>query len=109
MFTKLKKKTKSLSHFIWLLLLIVITVSVTYFNETNKKSQYSNLKKTLSNLYFQKTVEKITSELLDRYNKYEFIVKDGDNYENIINKIEILKEEKIIFLETIKKIKILKY
>ena len=111
MFTKLKKKTKSLSHFIWLLLLIVITVSVTYFNETNKKSQYSNLKKTLSNLYFQKTVEKITSELLDRYNKYEFIVKDGDNYENIINKIEISKEEKIIFLETIKKnknIKILK-
>ena len=111
MFTKLKKKTKSLSHFIWLLLLIVITVSVTYFNETNKKSQYSNLKKTLSNLYFQKTVEKITSELLDRYKKYEFIVKDGDNYENIINKIEISKEEKIIFLETIKKnknIKILK-
>jgi len=47
-FTKIKKKTKPLSHFIWLFLLIIITSLVTYFYEQNKKSNYKNLKKTLN-------------------------------------------------------------
>ena len=111
MITKFKKKIKSLTHFIWLILLISIASIVTYFHESNKKSQYNNLKKTLNNIYFQKTITKITSELEDRYEEFEYIIKEGDNYESIINKIEIPKIEKKLFLETIKqnkKIKILR-
>ena len=44
MLAKTKKKIKSLSHFIWLILLIIITSFVTYFYEANKKTQYKNLK-----------------------------------------------------------------
>ena len=111
MITKFKKKIKSLTHFIWLILLVSIASIVTYFHESNKKSQYNNLKKTLNNIYFQKTITKITSELEDRYEEFEYIIKEGDNYESIINKIEIPKIEKKLFLETIKqnkKIKILR-
>ena len=111
MITKFKKKIKSLTHFIWLILLISIASIVTYFHESNKKSQYNNLKKTLNNIYFQKTITKITSELEDRYEEFEYIIKEGDNYESIINKIEIPKIEKKLFLETVKqnkKIKILR-
>ena len=87
MFTKFIKKTKSLSHFIWLVLLIIITSFVTYFYETNKKSQYESLKKTLDNVYFKKTFSKITSNLENRYLMLNYVVKEGDNYENIINKL----------------------
>ena len=94
---------KLLSHFIWLILLISITSFVTYFYENNKKSQYVNLKKTLNNLYFQKSIAKITSGLEDRFSEFEYIVKEGDSYESIINSLKIPRYEKQIFLETVKK------
>ena len=103
MIIKFKRKIKSISHFIWLILLIIITILVTYFYELNKDTQYKNIKKTLKNIYFQKTFAKITSELENRYTEFHYIVKEGDNYENIINKIEITKKEKKLFLETVKK------
>ena len=108
MLTKFKKKTKSLSYFIWLFLLIIITGFVTYFYESNKNSQHNNLKKTLNNFYFQKTLAKITSSLEDRYVEIEYTVKEGDNYESIINNFKLSKYEKKIFLSTIKKHKNIK-
>ena len=87
--TKFKRKIKSYSHFIWLILLIIITSFVTYFYENNKESQYLNLKKTLNNFYLQKTFAKITSKLENRYTEFHYIVKEGDHYESIINNIEI--------------------
>ena len=109
MLLKFKKKiTKSFSHFIWLILLISITVFVGYFYSNVKKSQYTSLKKTFSNVYFQKTFSKITSKLEDRYALIQYIVKDGDSYENIINNVEISKDEKRIFLKTIKQNKNIK-
>ena len=111
MLRKIKKKAKSLSNFIWLVMLIIITSFVTYFYENNKKTQHQNLIKTLNNIYFQKVFAKITSELEDRYLEVKYTVKEGDSFENIINTIEISKQEKKILLETIiknKKIKILR-
>ena len=111
MLTKTKRKIKSLSHFIWLTLLIIITSLVTYFYELNRDTQYKNIKKTLNNIYFQKTFAKISSKLENRYIEFEYIVKEGDNYESIINKIQIANKEKKLFLETVnknKKIKILR-
>ncbi len=111
MLRKLKKKVKSFSHFLWLFLLILVSILVTNFYENNKSLQYESLKKTLGNVYFQKSFSKITSKLEDRYTEIEYIVKEGDNYESIIEKIKISKKEKKKFLQTIKKnkeIKILK-
>ena len=108
MLIKYKRKIKSLSHFLWLILLIIITSFVTYFYELNRDTQYKNIKKTLNNIYFQKTFAKITSELENRYTEFQYIVKEGDNYESIINKIEITKKEKKLFLETVKKNKKIK-
>ena len=108
MLNKLKRKTKSFSQFIWLILLVITTFLVTYFYENKKNSQYENLKKTLENVYFQKVFAKITSSLEERYLEYEYIVKVGDNYEIIINSIAIPANEKKIFLETIKKNKKIK-
>ncbi len=103
MLTKIKRKIKSLSHILWLVLLIIIIVFVTIFQKTNKNSQYESLKKTLKNIYFQKTFTKITSGLENRYSEFEYLIKDGDNFESIINGIKISLNEKKLFLETVKK------
>ena len=102
MLIKNKRKIKSLSHFLWLILLIIITIFVTLFYENNKKSNYEKLKKTFDNFYFQKVLLKTTSGLENRYSEIEYIVKEGDNYESIINTIEISKNEKKLVLQTIK-------
>ena len=102
MLIKNKRKIKSLSHFLWLILLIITTISVNLFYENNKKSNYEKLKKTFDNFYFQKVLLKATSGLENRYSEIEYIVKEGDNYESIINTIEISKNEKKLVLQTIK-------
>ncbi len=103
MLAKFKRKIKSLSHILWLILLIIIAIFVTHFQQTNKNSQYENFKKTLNNVYLKKTFAKITSELENRYTEFEYIVKDGDNYESIIYGMELPQNEKKLFLETVKK------
>ena len=108
MLIKLKKKIRSLTHLIWLCLLITITIFVTYFYESYKKSQYDYLKKTLNNVFLLKTFTKITSELEDRFIELDYTVKAGDTYESIINGINISKNEKKLFLQTIKKNQIVK-
>ena len=108
MLRKFKKKIKSLTHFAWLILLIIIIILVTNLQHTNKISQYGSLKKTLKNVYFQKVFKKITSELENRYVKFEYTVKEGDNYESIIYGIKIPQNEKKLFLETVKKNKKIK-
>ena len=52
-----------------LLLLFLITSFVTYFYETNKDSQYKNLKKTLDNVYFKKTLKHLVENLDPKYKK----------------------------------------
>ena len=94
MLIKFKKKTKSLSHFIFLVLLVLIATFVTYFYNNNKKLQNESFKKTLSNVYLQKTFAKITSELQNRYTEIDYKIEEGDNFEIIINKLKLSKKEK---------------
>ena len=107
MLKKLKKKIKFISHFIWLILLSFITVLVTYIYESNKNSQKENLNKTLNNIYFQKVFSKITSELENRFVEIDYTVKSGDTFESIINSINLSNNEKKLFLQAIKKNKLI--
>ena len=99
------------SYFFWLLILIFLTVFITYFYNLNKKNQVNYLSKALKNIYLNKSIKKITSELKPRYINIEYNVKQGDTYESIISKLNIPKIEKTKFLNTVtknKKVKILK-
>ena len=91
------------SYFIWLLILIFFTISVTYFYDINKKNQIKSLNKALKNIYLANSIKKITSELKPRYINIEYNVKQGDTYESIIKDLNIPNIEKKIFLKTVAK------
>ena len=91
------------SYFFWLIILIFLTVFITYFYNLNKKSQINYLNKALKNTYLNNSIKKLTSELKPRYINIEYNVKQGDTYESIINNISIPQIEKKIFLNTVTK------
>ncbi len=90
-------------YFFWLVILIFLTVFITYFYNLNKKSQINYLNKALKNTYLSNSIKKLTSELKPRYINIEYNVKQGDTYESIINNISIPQIEKKIFLNTVTK------
>ena len=102
------KKFGVYTHFIWLILLIFITVLVISYYDQNKKSQVKYLKNSLDNLYLQKSIKNITSELKPRYRNINYITKSGDTYESIINQINISRKEKKLFIKSVAKHKSLK-
>ena len=99
---KILEKLQQYTYFIWLFLLIIVAVFVTYFYDTNKKNQIFYLKKSFDNVYLKKSINSFTSQLIPRYEKINYKVQKGDTYENIINNIDLPISEKKKFLNTIK-------
>ena len=99
---KIFEKLQHYTYFIWLILLVIIAVFVTYFYDTNKKNQISYLQKSFDNVYLKKSINSVTSKLLPRYETINYIVQKGDTYENIINKIELPISEKKKFIDIVK-------
>tara|TARA_Y100000590_G_C15683828_1_gene1000836 strand:+ start:103 stop:1404 length:1302 start_codon:yes stop_codon:yes gene_type:complete len=91
------------SYFIWLVALILVTITVTYFYNLNKRQQIDHLNRALKNIYLNNLVKKTVSGLKPRYINLEYIVKQGDTYESIINNLNVPNSEKKIFLNTISK------
>ena len=96
--TKIIEKLQEYAYFIWLILLIFIAVFVTYFYDTNKKNQIYLLQKSFDNVYLKKSINALTSRLKPRYIELNYIVQNGDNFENILDKIDLPISEKENFL-----------
>ena len=101
-------KIKVYAHFIWLILLMSISVLVINYYNQYQKNQVEYLIKSLDNIYLHKSLKNITSKLKPRYIKINYISKAGDTYESIINNLKINKIEKKLFLKSIAKHKSLK-
>ena len=108
---KIVEKLQEFAYFIWLVLLIILAVFVTYFYDTNKKSQINYLQKTFDNIYLKKTINSLTSNLRPRYLTVNYRIQKGDTYSKILDIIDIPNTEKKIILDYInlnKEIKSLK-
>ena len=98
MIDKIFEKLQHYTYFVWLVLLVIVAVFVTYFYDTNKKNQIYYLQKSFDNVYLRKSINSVTSKLLPRYVTINYIVQKDDTYENIINKIELpISEKKKIY------------
>ena len=100
---KILVKLQEFAYFIWLILLVFIAVFVTFFYDTNKKNQIYFLQKSFDNVYLKKSLTSLTAEFKPRYVSIDYKVQSGDTYENIIDAIDIPREEKKLFLDNVKK------
>ena len=96
--SKIFKKLKEYTYFIWLLTLLFIATAITYVYDQNKKNQIFLLSKSLNNVYLKKTLNSLTSTLKPRYVTKTYIVQKGDNYESIIENINLTAQERKNFL-----------
>ena len=99
---------KEYSIFFWIFLVAVLVIFISTTYSTNKDNQSQKIKSSLENIYLKKIIKEITNNLKPRYTTLEYISKAGDTYQNIINKLDVDKNEKSLLLETIKQEKTLK-
>ncbi len=105
---KIIEKLQEYAYFMWLILLVFTAVLVTYFYDTNKNNQIFSLYKSFDNVYLKKSINALTSNLKPRYIEINYEVQKGDNYQNIIDSIDLPFSEKEKFLSTVKKQKEIK-
>ena len=105
---KILEKLQQYNYFVWLILLIIIAVFVTYFYDANKKNQISYLLKSFDNVYLKKSINSVTSQLSPRYKIIDYKVQKGDTYQIIINNIDLPISEKKKILNIVKKYKEIK-
>ena len=105
---KILEKIEEYTYFIWFILLVLVAVLVTYFYDTNKKNQILYLQKSLENVYLKKSISSLTSNLKPRFLTIDYVVQNGDTFENIIDSLIIPSEEKKLFLDTVKRQKEIK-
>ena len=93
MINKIKIKLKKNTEILALVILIVITViSTTYYNQS-KKRIYSNLKNTIHNVYFKKTINNIFNQLEPKFKKIEHKILPGETFDSILKNYSIEEKE----------------
>ena len=102
------KGFKEYSIFIWLIFITLLGVFISNIYSINKVSQNKIIESSLQNIYLKKTISEITNNLKPRFTYFEYLSKPGDNFELIINQLNINKKEKKKILKSIKKQKTLK-
>ena len=102
---------KEYAVFFWLLLIVIFGISVSKIYSKIQIEQNTKINSTLDNIYFKKTFKEITKNLEPRFTFFEYISKSGDNYQIIINKLDIStdeKEEILLAIKDQKNLKVLK-
>ena len=102
---------KEYTIFFWLLLIVILGISVSKIYSKIEIEKNTKINSTLDNIYLEKTFKEITKNLEPRFTYFEYLSKSGDNYQIIINKLDISNDEKKDILSTIKdqkKLKVLK-
>ena len=99
---------KEYSVFFWLILVALLFVIISIIHTSNKNDNALQIENSLKNIYLKKILFEITNNLEPRFIKITYISKTGDNYQSIINNLDIRKSEKKIILNSISNEKSLK-
>ena len=94
-------------NFLALIFFIILTITISYYVNHQKKlddQKYSNF---INNIYFKKTLNEIINNLEPRYKIYNHKIKPGETFNKILEKYLIDKEEiKAVKENLLKKINI---
>ncbi len=94
--------------FFWLILICIFGIIASKIHSTTQIEKNIKINSTFNNIYFKKTFEEIAKNLAPRFTYFEYLSKSGDNYQIIINKLNISTDEKKDILSAIKDQKNLK-
>ena len=103
--SKFNKIIKNNFYFIFLSLLIFLTILLTNIYSSNKKNQIDNINNIIDNIYLKKTVNLIINNLNPKYSYLSFKVNKGETFEKIVNKLNLSKAEKKLVIKNISKYK----
>ena len=99
---------KEYSVFFWTILISIFSILVFIIYTNSKEEQTERIIGSLENIYLKKTIQEITKNLDPRFTIVSYISKSGDTYENIVESLNVDKNEKILILNTILQEKALK-
>ena len=102
---KLDKLILNHIHILALVLLILISIFSTNYYSSYKKNQIEALENIVENIYLKKTTDLFINSLRPRFETIDYIIQTGDNFEKILNEINIPKTEKKKILKKISKFK----
>ena len=91
------------SIFFWLILVTVMGIFISSIYSNNKLKKVENVKAAFDNTFLKKTILNITKNLEPRYSIKNYISKNGDTYEAILNKLDINKKDRENLLDAISK------
>ena len=96
------------SIFFWIVLISIVGIITFIIHTQNQQQQLNQIQSSLDNIYLKKTLKEIVENLEPRFNKIRYTSVAGDTYQDIIDSLEISKNEKKKILNAILKNKSLK-
>ena len=90
---KIIKLIKKNIEITFLFFLLLITISSTTFYNNNKKLINKNYKDVINNIYFQKTLNEILTNLTPRYKSINHKISSGETFDKILNIYAIPNKE----------------
>ncbi len=96
------------SIFLWLIFISFLGIILVSIYSANKEAVSKKINTSLENIYLKKTIKELANSLEPRFTYFEYISKSGDNYQVIIENLDVSNKEKKEILESIKNQKSLK-
>jgi len=90
---KIIKSIKKNAEITFLFLLLFIAIVSTTFYNNNKKLINKNYKDVINNIYFQKTLNEILTNLTPRYKSINHKISSGETFDKILNIYAIPNKE----------------
>tara|TARA_B100000780_G_scaffold93631_1_gene65111 strand:- start:432 stop:1736 length:1305 start_codon:yes stop_codon:yes gene_type:complete len=90
---KALKLVKGNIEFLFLFLLLVITIVSTSLHNANKRLIYENYRVVINNIYFQKTISHIFDNLTPRYKTINHKISKGETFNKILESYLITSDE----------------
>ncbi len=101
-------KFKEYYIFFWIVITTLILLVISAVYKENRTKQAKEINNSFENIYLKKIIKEITNNLEPRFTTLKYVSKSGDTYENIIDLLEVSKEEKKLILNSVLKEKKLK-
>ena len=104
---KLSKLIQNNIHIIGLITIVFIAFLSTTYYTSYKNTQIEAFQKTLDNIYLKKTILSLSENLKPRYETINIFVRDNENFEKILKRIDVPEIEIRKVLNNVTKVKYL--